>query len=66
MRAPTSVEADSTDLHTIIATADLFMSAAPFDDPVEHRTADGRGWVTLLDPEGNEFCIERSKAERDS
>ncbi|MEU5725496.1 VOC family protein [Micromonospora sp. NPDC047738] len=30
----------------------------------DHRTADGRGWVTLLDPEGNEFCIERGEAER--
>lgn len=29
----------------------------------DHRTADGRGWVTLRDPEGNEFCIERGKAE---
>ena len=24
----------------------------------------GRGWVTLADPEGNEFCILRSEAER--
>jgi predicted enzyme related to lactoylglutathione lyase len=32
----------------------------------DHRTADGRGWVTLLDPEGNEFCVERSEAERAS
>ncbi|KAA8889257.1 VOC family protein [Nocardia colli] len=30
----------------------------------DHRTADGRGWVTLLDPEGNEFCVERSTSER--
>jgi predicted enzyme related to lactoylglutathione lyase len=30
----------------------------------DHRTPDGRGWVTLQDPEGNEFCIERSEAER--
>jgi predicted enzyme related to lactoylglutathione lyase len=28
------------------------------------RTPDGRGWVTLLDPEGNEFCVLRSDAER--
>ncbi len=28
----------------------------------DHRTAEGRGWVTLLDPEGNEFCIEQGKA----
>jgi catechol 2,3-dioxygenase-like lactoylglutathione lyase family enzyme len=30
----------------------------------DHRAPDGRGWVTLLDPAGNEFCIERSHAER--
>ncbi|WP_018157500.1 VOC family protein [Demetria terragena] len=24
----------------------------------------GSGWVTLADPEGNEFCILRSEAER--
>jgi hypothetical protein len=27
------------------------------------RTPDGRGWVLLADPEGNEFCILRSEAE---
>jgi predicted enzyme related to lactoylglutathione lyase len=32
----------------------------------DHRTPDGRGWVTMLDPEGNEFCVERSAAERDA
>jgi len=30
----------------------------------DHRSPEGPGWVTLLDPEGNEFCIERSAAER--
>ncbi|MBD0672542.1 VOC family protein [Streptomyces sp. CBMA156] len=30
----------------------------------DRRTPDGKGWVTLADPEGNEFCIERSQAER--
>ncbi|MEU7144132.1 VOC family protein [Nocardia sp. NPDC046473] len=30
----------------------------------DHRTPEGRGWVTLLDPEGNEFCVERSTSER--
>lgn len=30
----------------------------------DHRDSDGAGWVTLGDPEGNEFCIERSLAER--
>jgi predicted enzyme related to lactoylglutathione lyase len=30
----------------------------------DHRTADGAGWVTLADPEGNEFCVERSQRER--
>jgi predicted enzyme related to lactoylglutathione lyase len=28
----------------------------------DHRRPDGRGWVTLLDPEGNEFCVERGAA----
>ncbi len=28
------------------------------------RTADGAGWAVLADPEGNEFCVERSLAER--
>jgi len=28
------------------------------------RRPDGRGWVVLADPEGNEFCILRSEAER--
>ncbi|MFC4031028.1 VOC family protein [Streptomyces polygonati] len=30
----------------------------------DHRRPDGTGWVTLEDPEGNEFCVERSAAER--
>ena len=29
----------------------------------DRRTADGRGWVVLADPEGNEFCILRSESE---
>jgi hypothetical protein len=28
------------------------------------RRPDGPGWVVLADPEGNEFCILRSDAER--
>ncbi|MEV4477849.1 VOC family protein [Nonomuraea sp. NPDC049421] len=28
------------------------------------RDANGVGWVTMLDPEGNEFCVCRSDAER--
>ncbi|MFE2751040.1 VOC family protein [Actinosynnema sp. NPDC059335] len=28
------------------------------------RRPDGTGWVVLTDPEGNEFCVERSAAER--
>jgi catechol 2,3-dioxygenase-like lactoylglutathione lyase family enzyme len=28
------------------------------------READGTGWLVLADPEGNEFCILRSQAER--
>ncbi|MET0417990.1 MAG: VOC family protein [Actinoplanes sp.] len=30
----------------------------------DHRKPDGLGWVTMRDPEGNEFCVERSAAER--
>ncbi|MGW7363598.1 VOC family protein [Streptomyces sp. NPDC054841] len=30
----------------------------------DRRNPDGTGWVTLADPEGNEFCVERSAAER--
>ena len=26
----------------------------------------GTGWVVLADPEGNEFCVLRSEAERDA
>lgn len=39
----------------------LGLGATLYED---HRLPDGRGWVTLLDPEGNEFCVERSEAER--
>ncbi|MFC3236083.1 VOC family protein [Streptomyces nitrosporeus] len=30
----------------------------------DHRKPNGRGWVTLADPEGNEFCVECGTAER--
>src|SRR5689334_2801631 len=30
----------------------------------DHRNADGTGWAVLADPEGNEFCVLRSAAER--
>ncbi|TCB90736.1 VOC family protein [Micromonospora zingiberis] len=30
----------------------------------DHRNPDGTGWALLADPEGNEFCVERSTAER--
>ncbi|MGW5645865.1 VOC family protein [Saccharopolyspora sp. NPDC003752] len=39
----------------------LGLGATLYED---HRTADGLGWVTLLDPESNEFCVERSSTER--
>ncbi|ASR36419.1 glyoxalase [Prauserella marina] len=31
----------------------------------DRRTPEGRGWVVLADPEGNEFCVEPSHAERE-
>jgi predicted enzyme related to lactoylglutathione lyase len=39
----------------------LALGAALVDD---RRTPDGKGWVVLADPEGNEFCVERGAAER--
>ncbi len=30
----------------------------------DRRREDGSGWVTMADPEGNVFCIERSAEER--
>ncbi|MGW2107381.1 VOC family protein [Streptomyces sp. NPDC001948] len=30
----------------------------------DHRKPNGRGWATLGDPEGNEFCVECGAAER--
>ena len=30
----------------------------------DRRRQDGSGWVVLADPEGNEFCVVRSDAER--
>jgi predicted enzyme related to lactoylglutathione lyase len=30
----------------------------------DHREPDGTGFVVMLDPEGNEFCVLRSAAER--
>jgi catechol 2,3-dioxygenase-like lactoylglutathione lyase family enzyme len=39
----------------------LGLGAALFAD---HRRPDGTGWAVLTDPEGNEFCVERSAAER--
>ena len=40
----------------------LTLGATLVDD---QRTGDGMGWVVLADPEGNEFCVERSAAERE-
>ena len=37
------------------------LGATPLDD---RRQPDGTGWLVLADPEGNEFCILRSDAER--
>ncbi|MFE0776233.1 VOC family protein [Streptomyces sp. NPDC058861] len=32
----------------------------------DRRNPDGTGWATLGDPEGNEFCVERSRVEREA
>ncbi|MEU9999489.1 VOC family protein [Streptomyces sp. NPDC050848] len=39
----------------------LALGATLVDD---HRKPDGTGWALMADPEGNEFCVERSAAER--
>ena len=39
----------------------LGIGASLVDD---QRQPDGTGWVVMADPEGNEFCIERSARER--
>ena len=41
----------------------LALGATEVDDL---RRSDGTGWVVLADPEGNEFCILRSDAEREA
>ncbi|MGW2019352.1 VOC family protein [Streptomyces sp. NPDC001927] len=41
----------------------LALGATVFED---HRKPGGLGWVTMVDPEGNEFCVERSRAEREA
>ena len=37
---------------------------ASFVDDQREIRGDGTGWVVLADPEGNEFCVLRSDAER--
>lgn len=37
------------------------LGATPYDD---RRRPDGRGWMVLSDPEGNELCVEVSAVER--
>lgn len=39
----------------------LALGATAVDD---QRRPDGTGWMVMADPEGNEFCIVRSDAER--
>ena len=41
----------------------LGIGATMVDD---RRNPDGTGWAVLADPEGNEFCVLRSAAERAS
>jgi catechol 2,3-dioxygenase-like lactoylglutathione lyase family enzyme len=39
----------------------LALGATPVED---HRVPDGRGWLVMADPEGNEFCIVRTPEEQ--
>lgn len=38
--------------------------AAGATQVADHRRPDGSGWFTLADPEGNEFCVLMSLAQR--
>ena len=51
--APVEVGADARDAEMERVLA---LGATLVED---HRRPDRTGWVTLADPEGNEFCIER-------
>ncbi|MBE7161371.1 MAG: VOC family protein [Williamsia herbipolensis] len=58
-------------LHLCLVSADgsrddeidrlLGLGATVVDD---RRTPEGKGWMVFADPEGNEFCIVRSRAEQ--
>lgn len=43
----------------------LVLGATEIDDQRDHY-GPGIGWVVMADPEGNEFCVLRSVAERDA
>ena len=63
--------------HTTIDCADAYALSQWWKQVLDHvellalgarelagrRTPDGRGWVTLADPEGNEFCLLRRSAD---
>ncbi|MFC4564299.1 VOC family protein [Nocardiopsis mangrovi] len=51
---PTSGSRDG-EVERVLAIGATFLS--------DFRTDDGKGFVVLADPEGNEFCIERSDEE---
>jgi hypothetical protein len=43
----------------------LAAGATIFND-LRGQWGPGTGWAVLLDPEGNEFCVLRSQAEKDA
>jgi len=43
---------------------DVRSTAEEFLDRGATRLWDTGGWVTMADPEGNEFCVERSAREQ--
>ena len=42
----------------------LFAAGATLVHDLRDQHGPGTGWVTLADPEGNEFCVLRSESER--
>lgn len=55
--------------HPSVRTADVAAAVAGLTARGAKFLHDGQQgphtWVTLADPEGNEFCVERSRRERD-
>ena len=59
-RVHLDLQPESTTRDETVATA----IAAGASIVSDYRRDDGSGWVVMADPEGNEFCVERSAREQ--